>query len=189
MKLANSTYEHIKEEVVALFEELDIRCIPISGFEIAHKMGLKLIPYSALSEEDQERARMIDPDGFFTDYGGRETIMYNDNVKYARANMTILHEIGHCVLGHTNEMDQEVAEAEARFFAKYAAAPPPLVHMIKPRSEHDIVQIFNISKQASVHAYDYYKKWLKEKQRETRLKRYEINLLTRFQEAYSGLRS
>ena len=44
-RLTVDQYEFIKGEVVALFERYNIRCIPISGFEIAYKMKIKLIPY------------------------------------------------------------------------------------------------------------------------------------------------
>ena len=40
MRLSDEQYEFIKGEVVALFERYDVRCIPISGFELAYKMGV-----------------------------------------------------------------------------------------------------------------------------------------------------
>ena len=48
MQLSNNRYENIKEEITSLFMEYDIKCIPINAFEIAIKMGLNIIPYSAL---------------------------------------------------------------------------------------------------------------------------------------------
>ena len=51
IRLSNEQYEFIKGEVVAIFERYDVRCIPISGFELALKMGVKLIPYSFLNNE------------------------------------------------------------------------------------------------------------------------------------------
>ena len=36
MRLSAEQYEFIKGEVVALFERYDVRCIPISGFELAY---------------------------------------------------------------------------------------------------------------------------------------------------------
>ena len=72
--------------------------------------------------------------------------------------MTILHEIGHYILDHYEGSDEE--EAEARFFAKYAAAPPPLIDRIAPKSPRDIADVFKIGFSAAVIAYGYYKKWL-----------------------------
>ena len=47
MRLQDERYEEIKEIVVKMFEKLDISCTPISGFEIAKKLGIIVIPYSA----------------------------------------------------------------------------------------------------------------------------------------------
>ena len=43
MKLTDEKYEEIKEEVIHLFKLYDVNCIPISGFELAIKMGIILI--------------------------------------------------------------------------------------------------------------------------------------------------
>ena len=82
----------------------------------------------------RKAAMTISPDGFFLETVDEERIYYNDeNIRenYARVNMTILHETAHDVLGHTGmEECADKEETEAGFFAKYAAAPPPLVHRL-----------------------------------------------------------
>ena len=159
MKLSDEQYEFIKGEVVALFELYDVRCIPISGFELACKMGIKLIPYSTLTEEQYMAVVKISGDGFYLeDNFGNDIIYYNDAVSYERLNMTFLHEIGHCVLDHKGESDEE--ETEANFFAKYAAALPPLVHSLSDKSHESIASTFRISYTAAVYASNYYQKWL-----------------------------
>lgn len=161
MRLTDEQYEFIKSEVVALFERHNVRCIPISGFELAYKMGLFIIPYSALPDKQQSAAMRISADGFYMeDLLGNDIIYFNDDdrISYERANMTILHEIGHCILDHTGESDEE--ETEAGFFAKYAAAPPPLIHRIKPKNPEEIADAFNISYEAACYAMEYYQKWL-----------------------------
>lgn len=161
MRLSDEQYEFIKGEVVALFERYDVRCIPISGFELAYKMGIAIIPFSALTVKQRSAAMKVSTDGFYIeDQFGNDLIYYNDydGISYERTNMTILHEIGHCVLDHTGESDEE--ETEAGFFAKYAAAPPPLIHRIKPEMPEEIADIFNISYEAAYYAMEYYHKWL-----------------------------
>lgn len=159
MRLSNDQYEFIKGEVVALFERYDVRCIPISGFELAFKMGIQMIPYSSLNHMKQTAALTISSDGFYMeDQYSNDIIFYNDSVAYDRMNMTVMHEIGHCVLDHRGETEEE---AEASFFAKYAMAPPPLVNRICPRSPSDIEIVFNISHTAAEFAYTYYQKWLR----------------------------
>lgn len=160
MRLSDETYEEIKREVIALFVRYDVRCTPISGFEISQKMEITVIPYSALVCEQQQAALRISPDGFYLEPGdGREIIYYDDSRGYERSNMTILHEIGHCVLGHDNNTDPAIAEAEANFFAKYAIAPPPLIHHFKPTCPGDIQRHFCISYEAATNALEYYRKW------------------------------
>jgi Zn-dependent peptidase ImmA (M78 family) len=182
MRLSDEQYEFIKGEVVALFERYDVRCIPISGFELAYKMGITLIPYSALTKTQQSAAMKISTDGFYMeDSSGGDYIYYNDDddIPYERMNMTILHEIGHCVLDHTGGSEEE--EKEASFFAKYAAAPPPLIHRIKPEMPEEIADVFNISYEAACYAMEYYQKWLAFGGKD--YTEYEIRLLRLFEVA------
>ncbi len=175
-KLTNEEYEFIKGEVIHLFVKYRIKCIPICGFEIASKMGIKLIPYSSLPWKKCKAALKESKDGFYVEEYGVEKIYYNDIGKsYARQNMTILHEIGHCVLDHTGQSKHE--EDEANFFAKYAIAPPVLVERIGAKSPEDIYEWFDISYEASTYAYDYYIKWVNRHKRVGRYTDYEERLL------------
>ena len=184
MRLENSTYEFIKEEVTDLFVRYDVKCIPINGFELATKMGIILTAYSSLSLKKRKVAYKVSPDGFYLEPGdGQELIFYNDRVEYERLNMTILHEIGHAVLGHSEDTDPETAEAEAAFFAKYAIAPPPLVHKIHPERPEEIAAVFCISYEAALYALDYYHKWLYQYQQRGQYVIYEEQLLVLFREA------
>ena len=161
-RLDNDTYEYIKGEVIALFIRYKIKCIPISGFEIAVKMGIKLVPYSTLSKKKLTRiTKLKEGDGAYVEKDGKEYIYYNDiDRSYERQNMTILHEIGHCVLDHTGD-NYEIEEAEANFFAKYAIAPPIIVHKIGAKDSIDIYAAFDISLEAAENAWKYYRQWVK----------------------------
>ncbi len=162
MRLDNKKYEEIKQAVIDTFLEYDVRCIPISAFELAVKMGLRVVPYSSLSRKKRCVAVKISLDGFLVEKNdGIWLIYYNDECKtYGRINQTIMHEIGHYILGHIHEGEAE--EAEANFFAKYALAPPPLIHnMVKPVKTETIMDKFDISHQAAEIAYKYYQSWLR----------------------------
>ena len=54
IKLSDERYEEIKRIVVRMFVEYGISCAPINGFEIAHNMGVKVIPYSAIAPGKRE---------------------------------------------------------------------------------------------------------------------------------------
>ena len=158
MRLSDERYEQIKEKVVEMFETYGIKSVPISGFEIATKMGITVVPYSAYKPEVQKLMLLESEDGFFAEKSdGSLFIYYNDEKDYGRINNTMLHEIGHYVLGHTQE--SELAETEVKFFAKYALVPPVLVEKFGIEYSFDIMNTFDVSYEAAVYALDYYRKW------------------------------
>ena len=159
IKLSNQRYEEIKRIVVKTFIKYGVSCVPISGFEIALKMGVKVIPYSSIIPSNRWLLIKKSEDGFSVERtNGQWYIYYNDEKDYGRVNHTIMHEIGHIVLDHTE--DSDLAEKEVKFFAKYALAPPVLIHKLKLDNPKSISQIFEISYEAACYAYDYYQKWL-----------------------------
>ena len=162
MRLEDEQYEEIKRTVIDTFSVYGIRCIPISAFEMATKMGIKVIPYSALSEEKRSAAMRESKDGFSIGSSSSQEwmIFYNDACEsYGRINQTIMHEIGHYAMGHIKDGEEE--ESEAKFFAKYALAPPPLIHtFIEHITPDSIRNVFDLSNQAAINAYWYYRSWL-----------------------------
>ena len=143
-------------------------------------MGITLVAYSSLSPKKLNAVWKKYKDGFVLEYCGKEYIFYNDisNV-YARQNWTILHELGHIVLDHTG-CNHEREEAEANFFAKYAIAPPVLIHRIGAKTALDIYEQFDISLEAANYAFIYYKRWEKKHRQGFELTDYEVKLLELF---------
>lgn len=176
--LSQERYEEIKKVVVDLFVKYDVCCVPVNSFELATKMGVTVIPYSAIPERKRWLLIKKSADGFSleTDVGAWY-IYYNDKKDYGRINHTIMHEIGHIVLDHSE--DSELAEKEVKFLAKYALVPPVLVHKLKISKPADIVDRFDVSFEAACYAYSYYKKWLQYGSPE--YTKYELTLLDLFQ--------
>ena len=162
MRLENEQYEEIKRVAIDTFSLYGIRCIPISAFEMATKIGIKIVPYSALNEEKRIAAMRESKDGFSIGSSQSQEwiIFYNDSCEsYGRINQTIMHEIGHYAMGHIKDGEEE--EAEANFFAKYALAPPPLIdNFIENVTPDAIRTTFDLSNQAAKYAYWYYRSWL-----------------------------
>ncbi len=156
--LSDDRCEEIKQEVVNLFERYNVNSVPIIGFEIASKMGIKVIPYSSKSEKARELCMKESEDGFSIRKGNQWYIFYNEEKGFGRINNTMLHEIGHIVLDHTE--DSELAEKEVKFFAKYALVPPVLVHKLKLSTPEEISETFDVSYEAAYYALVYYNKWL-----------------------------
>ena len=44
ISLSHRRYEEIKRIIVDLFVKYDVTCVPVNGFELATKMGIKIIP-------------------------------------------------------------------------------------------------------------------------------------------------
>ena len=179
IRLSNERYEEIKQIVVEMFEEYGVSCVPINGFEIANKMGVKVISYSAYPARTRFLMEKYSADGFsILRDTGEWYIFYNDDDEhdYGRINNTIMHEIAHIVLDHTE--DSELAEMEVRFFAKYALAPPALIHRLKLKTAESIADIFEISFEAAGYALSYYQKWLNYGGQD--YKDYEIRMLRLF---------
>ncbi|MCR4581670.1 MAG: ImmA/IrrE family metallo-endopeptidase [Bacilli bacterium] len=176
LKLSDERYEEIKLKVLETFKNYNISCVPVSGFEIVTKMGIKINMYSSLSYEKLVASLKFSNDGFSLYDKGKWTIFLNDiDNGYRRQNNTLLHEVGHIVLDHTE--DSELADKEANFFAKYALVPPVLVYKLNIKSVKQIEDIFEVSHQAAKYALDYYCKWYNFS---GRIKPYEIELANLF---------
>jgi len=159
ISLSHERYEEIKQTVVELFVRYNVNCVPVSGFELATKMGIKVIPYSSFRIDKRMLLLKKSEDGFCVEKdSGDWYIYYNDAKDYGRINNTIMHEIGHIVLDHSE--DSELAEKEVRFFAKYALVPPVLVHKFNIETASEIVDLFEVSFEAACYAFSYYQKWL-----------------------------
>ena len=142
-----------------MYENYDVSCIPISAFEIATKMGVSVVPYSAYNEKTQKLMVKKSEDGFVVEKAdGSFFVFYNDEKGYGRINNTIMHEIGHIILEHTE--DSALADKEVKFFAKYALAPPVLIHKLALKDAYSIANVFDISYEAAGYALSNYRKWL-----------------------------
>ena len=178
--LSDARYEEIKQIVVNLFVKYNVSCVPVNGFELATKMGVNAIPYSAIPKRKQWLLLKKSEDGFSVEKSiGEWYIYYNDKKDYGRINNTIMHEIGHIVLDHSE--DSELAEKEVKFFAKYALVPPVLVHKLNLDNPMEIADVFEVSLEAACYAYSYYQKWLR--YGSSVYTKYELALLKLFQGA------
>ena len=161
--LLDKRYEEIKQVVADLYERYSITTIPVDPYGLAKRMGITLVPYSTLKESVRSEVNQAYKDGFKylledLDIGeGTWYVWYDDEQSDERIRFTILHEIGHIVLGHLQE--SELAELEANFFAKFAIAPPILVNIIAPTDYVDIANAFGLSAECAYYSMNYYLKW------------------------------
>lgn len=183
-RLPNWRYEEIKYEVAKMFIKCNIKKIPINGFEITNKLAIKVIPYSAYNDEKKALLIEEDEDGFYIKKNGEYFIYYNDDKVFGRINFTILHEIGHIILDHTQH--SQLAEAEANFFAKYAIAPPILVDKycsdtIDVNVLLNIYENFSVTKTAGYNTCIYYLRWKRNFNKVNKYEKYENMILEQFE--------
>lgn len=145
MYLTRARYEEIKLEVYKLFRDYNIKKVPIDFEELSKKMGIKLISYSSLKKDQKKKFLNISKDGlsYLSLKDKCYIIYYNDDVAWQRIRFTIMHEIGHIVLGHTEYSEKN--EAEANFFSRSALAPICLLMKWEISGLEDIVSTFDIS--------------------------------------------
>ena len=169
--LTSEQCESVIVQVIEMFEDCGVDSLPIDPFFIAETLHYILVPYSALSPEGLRHALLKSSDGYSRVeprlvnglYMYRYVIYYNDRQYPARIRWTLLHEIGHCYLGHHDHPDdslKETEEAEANLFAKYSIAPPPLINLMRIKTTDTVAQMFATSSQEAAYALEYYRKWL-----------------------------
>ena len=162
MYLDEETYEEIKGEVAHYLVQCGMS-YPLNVDEFIRKMNMEVIPYSALGHRAYFAAMEASKDGFLCERNcAYAYVFFNDSKIDERQDVSKLHEIGHLVLDHnsTPNKSDDVKEAEAKFFAKYAKAPMPLIHLLPIVTTETIQKAFGLSREAAKYALDNYWKWL-----------------------------
>ena len=136
---------------------------PLNVDKFIRKMNMDVIPYSALGHRAYFAAMEASKDGFLCEKNcAYAYVFFNDSKIDERQDVSKLHEIGHFVMDHNTTPDKsdDVKEAEAKFFAKYAKAPMPLIHLLPIVTTETIQKAFGLSREAAKYALDNYWKWL-----------------------------
>lgn len=177
IKVPSKIYRDIERKVVSLYKELYICAIPIDPWDIARRKGYKVVPYSRAGREKVACLKKCEIDGgasYWNEKEKRYYIIYNDTNHASKSfqKFTIMHEIGHIVLGHKE--DSELAERLANYFAAYALAPSPLIYKYGCEDKEDLMTIFQVSDQCANICFGRYLNW---QNYGGELKNYEIELL------------
>ncbi len=141
--LTDAKYAEIGCSVADLYEELGIKTFPIDPFDIAKRKGFVLKPYSQLSEQTCATLRQHEWSGASMRCDKSCYIYYDDSQVKPRQRFTVMHEIGHILLGH--KQDSDYAEKCANHFAAYALAPPPIVWRCKCNTAKEAAKRFDLS--------------------------------------------
>lgn len=159
IKLPQKTYEFIELSVASLFSELEITKYPIDPFDIIGRKGYVLFKYADLSLKKRLalRSQGRDAISFYNPNTGRFEIYYDSSQSWERIRFTLMHEVGHIVLGHKEESD--LAKKMADAFAAYALAPSPIIMKFKCEDYIDIMNTFSVSEPCARIIIDRYNNW------------------------------
>lgn len=155
-KISNERYSEITEEIANLYEDIGIKAFPINPIEICNKLKIKLIPYSST-----DAFFTLSSDGFnyFHTSNQEYVIHYNVLQSKERINFTIMHELGHIMLGHDspeNNIENSIKEKEADYFARMSLVPLGIIFILRLRTPEEISKIFNISFSCATNVFKHY---------------------------------
>ncbi len=161
MRLPSWRYEEIKQKIARLLRKAGFSRYPLDCFELCEKLGIKVHCYSE-SPTWIQQLNCLSEDAFCfpktEDKYFVWEIWYNDSKPQNRIRFSIMHEIGHIWLDHSEHSD--LAEVEANYFASYILAPLPLIYVLKLDDINKIAVAFFISSECAGHIMEQYENWL-----------------------------
>lgn len=144
-------YELIADKTLEVFIECEIREFPIDCFQILSHYGFKVYTYAYVQDQNPklfEMCRRYSNDSFKY----HDIICYNQNQVQNRIRFSLMHELGHLLLGHKG--DSQENENEANYFASSVLAPRIAIWRILYPTAEEIHQRFGLSYAASNRALD-----------------------------------
>lgn len=178
-KQKSNIYAKLDEDALNLRIDYGFFDDYVDVFELAEYLGMKLIPYSTITEKQWASMTDIEiKDGFtvIQKSNGEQKYYtyYNDTLPHRRQRFTIAHEIKHVVYGE-EEFDEK-KEALADHFARVLLAPPCLVmFMIQNHNVLEISDCFDMSESATENAIKAANNRIKAKGME--LNQYEVDYI------------
>lgn len=89
--------------------------------------------------------------------GATMIVAYNDEKPTGRIRFSLMHELGHHILKHNGDSNNN--EKEANAFASFILAPRMAIHYAKCKNANDVSHIFEMSHEAAKNAFDDYLRW------------------------------
>lgn len=140
--------EELRTLAADLIEDFGVTEYPLGIWDLLRRLGVRLIPYSALPAWLRKWTIRCYPDAvtiFPEDFNPARTIVfYNDAVSRGHVRFTLAHELAHLVLQHSGT-GEDIYEHESDFLANYLLGPAPLVLRDSSLDEHVIKRDFDVS--------------------------------------------
>ena len=145
IRIPSWLYDEIEQKAVDLLVSLQVCKLPIDPLLIIRKMGIEVVPFSKLSSDvDWKEDEGNDAFSFFSKEENKFYITYNDKAIETRIRFSLMHEVGHIVLGHKGE--SFLASKIADYFAGYILAPYPLILEFTGFDRERVMRTFGISR-------------------------------------------
>ena len=150
-------YNKIKELVYETYKECNIDKFPINVYSLLEQYNLNLIPYTSLSQNKQDACYSCSEDAFTL----VNNVYYNSQIRSkGRIRFSLMHELGHYRLEHTNntQLTDYEKEIEANIFASNILAPRIAVHHCLANYQN-ITSVFGVTNAAAKVITEDYKRW------------------------------
>ncbi len=148
----------IEKAVVELLEDCEgLGTYPVSIVNVLEAMGVDIVPFSSLTEEEKQLSLLASRDKAFNitshDYMRAQVVVDDTRGSYFyRARFSGAHEAGHIWLEHDETTPNR--EAEANYFAGYLLAPHPLIIAMENPTSSQVAERFGISEPCASYAID-----------------------------------
>ena len=149
-------YKLISDKTLDVFLECGIKEFPVNCFDILKHYGFRLYTYAEMQSANQrlyEMCRKYSDDAFRY----HDIICYNNSGPEGRIRFSLMHELGHFILGHQETTPEN--EEEADYFASCILAPRVAIHKTLCRTADAIHDTFGLSYAAANRALVDFKKW------------------------------
>ncbi len=151
-------YNKIVTATIEVFRKCDIHSFPIDCGDLLKHYGYRLFSYKELRDLNPELYNLslgYSEDAFRA--GASKIVAYNPDRPHGRIRFSLMHELGHHVLGHNGASD--LNEKEANAFASHILAPRMAIHYSKCKNANDVAKLFDMSFEAADNAFIDYRRW------------------------------
>ena len=151
-------YNRIIASTIEVFQKCDVHSFPIDCGDLLKHYGYRLFSYKELRDKSPELYSLsleYSEDAFRA--GTSKIVAYNSDRPHGRIRFSLMHELGHHILGHTGASDHN--EKEANAFASHILAPRMAIHYSRCRRPEDVARLFDMSFEAADNAFRDYHRW------------------------------
>lgn len=151
MYRSSNDYDKMAQLVIDIFIDYNISGFPIDEKEICRKLGLKLVPYSAYSEQDQILLKKGLLMLFSLPLPNTLPRLFSIMIKsYERQRYSIFHEVKHYV--NNDSDDCEYNDEMADYFARYIMCPIPYLIKANINDALTLISDHRVSAEAAHYA-------------------------------------